>query len=634
MLIACLLYTNLQNILPYNYNQWFSFLLQLRKVCNDSEALKIIDNCIDKNMQKSQEGFQGPSPFKADENDEDIFIISLYHSSLFLNLKFFVSLIIGFLDSPQASLRTKCLRIINQMKTIPSILRTHPEVLAQIISKSNDQSAIVRDTVLDLLGTYIMAYRETIPQIYGCIIFGISDPSTIVRKRAIKQLCEVYEATEDLNIRVDIASKLLTRSNDEEETISELSLEVLEKLWFSPASNELDCQKGYEQLTFLEKQKLRVQYFPILKLCAEPSTERHVLLVTSLKTMLTSKEEINLSTLHTQIRLLLSCLFNQLIEVVTEDQVDESTKGILYEIMSTLFVFSRAFPFLFDLSYLHLLKPYLRSASTIEEQRFLYYVVAIFRQVLPFQKEISESFLRSLESVLLQRLTKAGTATLMEIVPCLCSLFTRLNDYERLKKIVVSCLKSLEEARHSENNFQKMVRLIDLIGLFSRYGDLNRINDDWKHSLDFISPECGDAYVILLGYFQKLLKDAKGQLRIHIIDNMSRICLRETSLFISPLMLSTLDMIIAENNVNEVSVLFKSFLELLAADEDLIFEADQKLSLKGKQNVQSNKSVDRDMLKGTKDKQWIEGYVFYKQTITNLMQSQCIPNAAFPSLYS
>ncbi|WBW71350.1 cohesin loading factor (adherin) Mis4/Scc2 [Schizosaccharomyces osmophilus] len=640
---SCLAYLNtlcgnddsLENIVPYTLNQWISFLFQIRKASNDPESNYLIDKVLLKSSNLNMDSVMDSTVYTNHEIIHDYFVLSLYRSSLYLNLKFFVSLIIGFLDSPQTSLRTKSLRIISQMKSIPAILHAHPEVLSQVVSKVADPSAFVRDTVLDLLSTYMMAFKETINQLYVFIAAGVSDSSVSVRKRALKQLADIYEVTNSINIRCDICMKLLSRMNDEEENITELSLQTLESLWFNNAYLSIDPHKKYDDLSFLEKQKIKVHYRSLLKLSSDPSPALHVSLVTTLKRMLTSKENELTKEFCSRIRFLLSFLFTLLIEVATEDEGNSFEVELLHETMSTLFVLSRSFPFLFDYSQLQVLKPYLKSASNIEEQRLLYYVVAIFRQVLPRQKEIPEGFLRSLETTMLQRLTKAGSATLKEMVPCLCYLLSHLNDDQRLYKILGSCLKTLEETRKNDFSSLKAFRLIELIGLFARFGRLEKIDVDWTGVFSFPKDESTDIYVLLLNYMDHLLSSSNDDLRIHVIENMTKIVLAQPTLFTSSRMLSMLDNIFEENNVDCVSVIFRSFLELLAADEDLISEADEKLESKSNQNKKSKREqVNVDMLKGFTERQWAEGVsaCLMQKYLSNILNSCFSKNLNFALL--
>lgn len=53
-----------------------------------------------------------------------------------------------------------------------------------------------------------------------------------VRKRVIKLLKAFYSVTEDNARRIDIATRIVLRMLDEDETVKELAIKTIEELWF------------------------------------------------------------------------------------------------------------------------------------------------------------------------------------------------------------------------------------------------------------------------------------------------------------------------------------------------------------------------------------------------------------------
>lgn len=53
-----------------------------------------------------------------------------------------------------------------------------------------------------------------------------------VRKRVIKLLKSFYSVTDDMTRRVDIATRIVLRMLDEDDTVKELSIKTVEELWF------------------------------------------------------------------------------------------------------------------------------------------------------------------------------------------------------------------------------------------------------------------------------------------------------------------------------------------------------------------------------------------------------------------
>ena len=55
-----------------------------------------------------------------------------------------------------------------------------------------------------------------------------------VRKRVIKLLKSFYGVTDDNGRRIDIATRLVLRILDEDETVKDLAIKTIEELWFPP----------------------------------------------------------------------------------------------------------------------------------------------------------------------------------------------------------------------------------------------------------------------------------------------------------------------------------------------------------------------------------------------------------------
>lgn len=55
-----------------------------------------------------------------------------------------------------------------------------------------------------------------------------------VRKRVIKLLKSFYGVTDDNSRRIDIATRLVLRMLDEDETVKDLAIKAIEELWFPP----------------------------------------------------------------------------------------------------------------------------------------------------------------------------------------------------------------------------------------------------------------------------------------------------------------------------------------------------------------------------------------------------------------
>lgn len=53
-----------------------------------------------------------------------------------------------------------------------------------------------------------------------------------MRKRVIKLLKSFYSVTQDNNCKIDIATRMVARMMDEDDTVKELAIKTIEELWF------------------------------------------------------------------------------------------------------------------------------------------------------------------------------------------------------------------------------------------------------------------------------------------------------------------------------------------------------------------------------------------------------------------
>jgi cohesin loading factor subunit SCC2 len=67
--------------------------------------------------------------------------------------------------------------------------------------------------------------------VYSCVL---QDTGLGVRKRVIKLLKSFYGITDNNSRRIDIATRLVLRILDEDETVKDLAIKTIEELWFPP----------------------------------------------------------------------------------------------------------------------------------------------------------------------------------------------------------------------------------------------------------------------------------------------------------------------------------------------------------------------------------------------------------------
>ena len=88
------------------------------------------------------------------------------------------------------------------------------------------QAIITRKSPTGLL--YVVAFYEH----YWILIFIAQDTAVSVRRRVVKLLKAFYSVTENSTRRIDIATRLVLRILDEDETVKDLASKSIEELWF------------------------------------------------------------------------------------------------------------------------------------------------------------------------------------------------------------------------------------------------------------------------------------------------------------------------------------------------------------------------------------------------------------------
>ncbi|KAG6862886.1 radiation sensitive protein rad9, partial [Termitomyces sp. T159_Od127] len=145
-------------------------------------------------------------------------------------------------------MRTKALRALGQIVTSDASILATPNVRRAIESHLLDSSSAVRDAAVELIGKYMIDSPEVAGDYYQKIADRIAvrelshvirereaylvskDTGLGVRKRVIKLLKSFYSVTEDTTRRIDIATRIVLRMLDEDETVRDLALKTIEEL--------------------------------------------------------------------------------------------------------------------------------------------------------------------------------------------------------------------------------------------------------------------------------------------------------------------------------------------------------------------------------------------------------------------
>ncbi|KAJ3314315.1 Sister chromatid cohesion protein 2 [Boothiomyces sp. JEL0838] len=153
------------------------------------------------------------------------------------------------IDLASITVRTKSIRCFSELLNSSSIPRNvHNTILQSIQNRLVDSSPTVRDAAMDVCGKYILSVDEDgVLAIYPLLANRTTDLSIAVRKRVLKLIKELhvryYKSSKISPILGDMLLKLLTRLQDEETTVSDLALKMLNEIYYPSSDAEHSGQK-------------------------------------------------------------------------------------------------------------------------------------------------------------------------------------------------------------------------------------------------------------------------------------------------------------------------------------------------------------------------------------------------------
>jgi cohesin loading factor subunit SCC2 len=140
--------------------------------------------------------------------------------------------LIRVLSEPEVRMRTRAMKALSCIiDSDPSIL-SRPDMQRAVQCRFMDQSTLVREAAVDLLGRSVLSRPELTAQYYDMLSERILDTGVSVRKRVIKILKDVCVLQPQFPKTSEICVKIMRRISDEE-GIKQLVSSVFRELWFT-----------------------------------------------------------------------------------------------------------------------------------------------------------------------------------------------------------------------------------------------------------------------------------------------------------------------------------------------------------------------------------------------------------------
>ncbi|GAA5958783.1 hypothetical protein JCM21900_004761 [Sporobolomyces salmonicolor] len=430
----------------------------------------------------------GPSPEHAQPRI-DALTLELSRSQPLANLyEPLLERIISASETSQVTFRTKALRGISLIVAQDPELFHQTNVRQSIENRMLDSSPAVRDAAIELVGKYVVGRPDLAVQYLPKLSERISDTGLSVRRRVVKLLKALYGIVDDEALRIDICRRLVYRVLDEDDGIKELAVDAIEDLWFSSAPKGAASAANQDQAARLASlSNIVMQVAGMFKERPPPVDE-------ALRMIMAKHAEKGTKAPLERLREVMESLIDGLVE-------DDRPTNVV-ACVKTVAVLSAVDPTLLSTAKATMLLPFLKSASTSDEQAISDYLLKIFRGAVLAMPKTASKFGRDLQAALLPMLNRPShlLQTMQEVVACFAAVVRgQTQDFDTMIKVFsVSMNRLANETKQLLNpatapkvNVRQLPTLCYLTSLLCEHGDFDSIRVEYpakKPLIDRITP--------------------------------------------------------------------------------------------------------------------------------------------------
>ncbi|CCE65445.1 hypothetical protein TPHA_0L00880 [Tetrapisispora phaffii CBS 4417] len=450
----------------YLFNKFIFILVRLNEYENENEASdalieipEMIKNELNNNI------ILGSKQSKKPESVKEAYC-SILHSFELLNLyDLYLKLVVSLLSKDKIKLRSTAIRCLSSLASKDQNILTSPAVKETIIERLLDSSASVKDAILDLVNRGSAALY-----FYKQINHNYDDDSLLVRKHVLKINEELYDITNDIEIKIFVASRILLKLEDEEDAIIDMAKQILLKKWIFAIVESQDHQERQSEICD-----------SVLQVMAGVATKNekcNELYDWFLNFFLLEKAEhsnVISKQITDSLNKLTDTLVNSIVELQSIDIEDPKIKSQKWNYLNLLAKFSDSVVTFITKDHIIALYPYMltNSQSTLQ-----YFILCVFKDLMGKLDNFKPKFLYDMETILLSKLPKMSVKETEEAIPLGWYIAEKRNDYSRISKACTSCFSHIvpfinkattePESVVLENKLQ---RLIYLATGFARFCD-------------------------------------------------------------------------------------------------------------------------------------------------------------------
>lgn len=494
----------------------------------------------------------------------------------------YLKILLTFLESEKIKMKSTAIKCLSMLTSHDKTILSNPLVKHTIGKTLENSPASVKDAMLDLIDR-----GSATEEYYQQINYNYDDESTLIRKHVLKLNEKIYVQTGSQLVKGTVASKILLKMEDEEESIIEMARDILLKQWISPVALEKSPEKQLQVCKDIIKGMAGVA--SINEKCA-----RHLEWFLNFYLL---NEGMHSSDAYISNKQCLNNLTDVLVQTITELQTSEEETTNSWNREHLLLLLTKFgdcnVPFITK-NHIIALYPYLMSD---ERSDIHYYILHVFRNTLEKDSSFNLRFLHDLETTLLSKLPRMNVKEIAEAMPLIWSIATHQNDAGRVLKACSSCFQHLSPyVNQVTKNPQitaegKLQRLIYLATGFARYCHFT--SSTGKPS--FVGT--GES---VYAFVAKRLLVLSGPGVPHVIrrvalKNLTQLCGSHPNLFNSKPILTLLDKELESDSLDIKLVILESLYDFFTAVE-------RRSLLKAGVNgsISSNERLKRKLLREKK----------------------------------
>ncbi|KAJ8463322.1 hypothetical protein ONZ45_g17624 [Pleurotus djamor] len=439
----------------------------------------------------------------------------------------------------------------------------------------------------------MLDFPDAADDYYVKIADRIADTGLSVRKRVIKLLKTFYGTMEDTQRRIDIATRLVLRMLDDDDTVKDLAIKVMEELWFQ---NPLppSAMKKPRSTSPVNKGPLLNKVAVIMGVAAN-FRDRQSPLEDLLHKIMSDKQGSEASSLHAR--------YSEVCEALIDGLVDDSDLPgfTVLNCVRTIYLFTAAYPSVLLGAHASTLLPYLKNATSVEEQAISDNLLRIFRASIPHMPKTEAKFGAELQALLQPMIVKpsGGISALQESVACICTVVRHLtHDFSRLAMLLKSCNNRLQDTIRRPNNkplapndqktLSVLISIVALLGEHCNFDQLRVEDPVVAKALDSLTDGSimEHIYRSLLTLYERF---SESMLRGRILQCLGFLFRAQPTLMLLPGSASIMDAIFSSSQEEEKGRLLKIMQDFLVS------EASKHSAKEKEANQVKSKSQDVNM---------------------------------------